>query len=376
MPDYSNLPDLEQAAADFRAEFVKQLATKKNSNPSVTIDKAVRSPVAGWHNFIDGAIARLQTYVDERIIQGVLNLGAGGRALYYVTSGPESVQAAEPGSVALKSDGTFWRKSENSDATGWVEVGAGGGDGAVTIFDVNLAAESSQDLQAGGDSDAYTVGGITWGAQSMANADEFAIQNGTGLVMGAPAGTSVNIDGASNDAPRAGPITSTALLGGKGSKGYGGVWEVWARVTSFSLPEASNYFFIGLIGESGTGYSGMAAGVGVRNWSGTIRPIMQSGSLPDPGITALPTPVSGTHDVYLLRFGPDLVQTFYGEWDDANDDWPDMGALTPIMHETAPGPSSTQILQRSGARAIAAICTASTSGAPSATVERMRMRIA
>lgn len=130
MADLDNLPDLEQSTATFRTAFAQYLAEKTNKNASLTAANVPGRAVAQWGDFVDGMLAVLQGYVDERVVQGVLNLGAGGRALYYVTSGPESVQAAEPGSVALKSDGTVWRKETGSGDTGWVELGAGGGPAA------------------------------------------------------------------------------------------------------------------------------------------------------------------------------------------------------------------------------------------------------
>ena len=95
---------------------------------------------------------------------------------------------AEPGSMALQTDGTIWRKATGVGNTGWVGLSAVGE--GETVKDTDWTGLSTEDYAAGGDS-VYTVDGDSWTMAGTANADTFGIVSSTGLRFNAD-GTNTN----------------------------------------------------------------------------------------------------------------------------------------------------------------------------------------
>ena len=116
MADLTALPNLDQAVAAFRAEFLDLLATHVDAKPNPN-SAAIRKILAAWGNFVDGSVAVLQDDYTERRQLGIVRVGA--RRVVEATVDPEGAIVANPGSIALRSNGTLHVKTSGTGSAGW-----------------------------------------------------------------------------------------------------------------------------------------------------------------------------------------------------------------------------------------------------------------
>jgi hypothetical protein len=125
MADFNNLPDIDVAAATFRAAYASLLALKVNSNPSTPDTAAAARAIAQWANLVDGAVAVIQERLAEASVDGVARVG--DRRVYSVSGNPEGSQVGSPGDIALSDGGSLHFKASGSASdTGWARVSAEG----------------------------------------------------------------------------------------------------------------------------------------------------------------------------------------------------------------------------------------------------------
>ena len=110
--------------ASNRSLYVKRATLASSSVQTLALASTVAiqgAPVAGTNLTITKTLALEVETGDVRLTTGILWLGT--LSVTYGSASPEASVTAEPGSVYLRTNGTFWRKASGSGNTGWSQVG-------------------------------------------------------------------------------------------------------------------------------------------------------------------------------------------------------------------------------------------------------------
>lgn len=135
--------NLDVAPATFDATYSDLLQNHINHVPRTQAEANLRV-VGQWGNWVDDTLRSMQQRLQEMSVEGVVHV-ADAR-IVHVTASPEGSVTAEPGSMAIQDNGTWWRKASGSGPTGWVEivsVSGSGVDNRIVRWDGTSAFQSS-----------------------------------------------------------------------------------------------------------------------------------------------------------------------------------------------------------------------------------------
>ena len=173
-------------AATFKADAARK--TKNDLGTPVPIESCDTAVCAAWANDIDEMLEQInEVFVDGAAVEtlvtqgrvtseGVtLSPGSTGASVDYVSAPPESTLTANPGSLALDGNGTFWIKASGTGNTGWME--------SATRADAEAAAEA---FSSGLAARLTANGGVAGG--NLARTTQVVMATNTGIVQIASAG--------------------------------------------------------------------------------------------------------------------------------------------------------------------------------------------
>lgn len=396
MADVNNLPNLEQLTAAFRTQYAPYFVPKRNRNPRLGLSNADEHVVAEWMEWVEGGVLVLaDDFAQRRVGTGVAGVTGiaiiGGRWVISVDVDPEGNVAAPMGSIAMRDQGSVYRKATGSGTSGWEPVGdISSAAYWETVREVNFALWAEQNftsnttvaLDDGGGALTWTIAGT---ANANATADSFR-RNDDDLGHDGEGGVRILHDQAANsaesnstsDAPKFGIALGSLIPSYDETASYLIECQI-TRITESGTPPTSGR--VGMVvrphpsSPIGTGRTWEACYVrtGANNWE-------PSSAANDADRAARRTDndwgdgSGGTTDVLAIEVGPQSKCVYTGLYAGG---WPDESALD-IAAYRADTASTDALLQALNERTmylwIANISNASVAGSIDFMAHRIRVR--
>lgn len=236
-------------------------------------------------------------------------------------------------------------------------------DAMTDLWEVDWSSVGSFDFLALGNG-TYDVGGNDLRIQNVANASDFRITSGQGLFVVLNSTTAAWDSGATPTAPnptyRLGDLVAPAMGDATGFDASV-PWSFWWRFAELTIPTTNNAAIrCGVRGETGTGFSGVFAGIGpIRSTNeravtaclNTAQNALITSEFSDPLTPGGPTrPPVEDWNVFVMRFlSNGTMQGFAGAHD--GDGWPEWSDLNPVgFFNNGSTVQSTNLYLRPGLR--------------------------
>lgn len=250
---------------------------------------------------------------------------------------------------------------------GGVGGGGGGQPSASTVWEVDWAAESSQDFVAGGDGTYQLDDGTDFVVSNTGVATTFQITNGTGLQWD---GCNGAVTHTANNAPSVGFDLADIIAAADFDTSRS--WRLWWYMPALAMNNDDEGSIFCLRSPSAGGFIPQLHGAGPYRDGATDRAYVQNDVTRDITPAGF-DPAPAAFDVYCVEWiSEGTQQMFGGQW---AGDWPELGDMTLFAFISLGATTASGWIRRPGTELFTAIFRLAAAGTNSMTVARQRVQI-
>lgn len=243
-----------------------------------------------------------------------------------------------------------------------------GGGGPETVYEIDWSSEPSSGPLA--DGPFVTSDGRTWTVVNSANATQFEIVNGQGLVITAAVGLNRNMGGGISAFSNAPYIRAPLIALSPECGQYTIPISLWSYISSYTL-ETTNNSIVSGVGSPATPYTAQTyAAALIRTAANTFA----GGRRGTSGIGVAVTPIGASNVLVWRSLQDTTFDIFTGEW---AGNWPEASTLKTEIVYGSNGFQDDDLFRQEFAEIMIGVETRTTTAAanPSATIARTRIQV-